>query len=320
MSDSCKDALEPVLGAWPATVATSVPQTPSSDVLLRFDMLPQDLVRTMLDCFLLAPDTITNPWNYDREGYTNMSLLPNIIATCKAYNVLGMRILYTQNVFCWARVTSITASHSDCSRDISNLRPNTFLEQLHLRRDGLKSVRRGELIKNFVFKDREGVHKVPEKLSWTPGRHFNFQFKALRSLEWLGFRLRNLTITIDETIPKAVEFIDYERRMRLLSHDPVADFDNPTSDQEITHRVLQWKFLGESPLEPYCYTNTDWAYSTKGLIVDTLYIRGTSPHRRQFTEYGEPIVSNDVAAAIEKFLESTSIVAKKVVFAGALKQ
>ena len=218
---------------------------------LSLHMLPEDVVQLILRFMLVAEEPITNPHlqnvacyklrqspesqaSYHLEGtdvvkYTwSKFLRPAILATCKQYYRLGVRMLYQYNTFRFTRLVSQVNNSlaTRCARD-GSVRPgdkdylNEFLSSKHqiVTPYGIALVvERSRLFKKVIIHDsdndndpyaKRGLGKL--KVRSFPADRYMTIFDIISRFTRWGSSLLDLTINIDEDEPGVADHIRFEQ-------------------------------------------------------------------------------------------------------------
>jgi hypothetical protein len=145
----------------------------------------------------------------------------------------------------------------------------------------------------------------------------------LRHMEWTGYALRSLTITLNELCPKAKATLEHEINMRTRSM-PGGQF--LLTDNELMARRNKWEDDEEEGAaqwidEPYAFSNTENVQTFRGLLVENLYIDGTSTtndYDHIILRNGKLRVTNKMAKLVQKWLSKTGVQALEIKFIGKL--
>ncbi|CZT53000.1 uncharacterized protein RSE6_14431 [Rhynchosporium secalis] len=190
-----------------------------------FGDFTDDIKRHILtEMLVISPRTITNPWEqmsdvrrnnsrgkrHPRNTFFNI----NILATCKYFHEIGLKLLYEQNTFLFTTYSEMSGRTDICSLD-------AFLgATLTVHRPGQPGckVRRAAMIRKVVIQYSDiDCHLLARKGYARPmviesnryGRVFNdpyitFMTSVLRQIFRLKCNFSNLTVIVDEDDPNVM--------------------------------------------------------------------------------------------------------------------
>ncbi|KAJ5040570.1 uncharacterized protein L3040_006222 [Drepanopeziza brunnea f. sp. 'multigermtubi'] len=185
--------------------------------------LPLDLKHLLLRFMLVSEEPITNPFlqdtdtSYGRIKYGwSKYMRPNILATNKEFYEIGMKMLYGYNTFRFTRLVA-QAPPEYWRGGMESV--GRFLEREHrlMLDPGKKTIRRSQLIKNFIISDsdlerdehaKRGIARKPR--ADPAGDQTRYMLWYLWKLVRYGCDLHNLTITADADSPATLATLEHE--------------------------------------------------------------------------------------------------------------